>query len=55
MFRDVPIIWLYDPNDIAQMFKEDLENHPCRISHFAFEKYRNDHPELYNGGGIVMA
>lgn len=55
MFRDNKIVWLYDPNDFAQLFNDGLGNLPSRVSHFALEKYRQDHPEIYNGGGLVMA
>ncbi|CAG9800111.1 unnamed protein product [Chironomus riparius] len=47
------IVWLYDPNDIAQIFNDGIGNFPCRRSHLALQKYRQDRPETYRSGGIL--
>lgn len=47
------IVWLYDPNDIAQIFNDGIGNFPCRRSHLALQHYRHQRPETYNSGGIL--
>lgn len=47
------IVWLYDPNDIAQIFNDGIGNFPCRRSHLALQKYRQNRPETYRSGGIL--
>lgn len=53
MLPGVSIVWLYDPNNIAQIFNDGPGNYPCRRSHLAVEKYRKDRPKIYNCGGLL--
>lgn len=53
MLPGISIVWLYDPADIAQMFNDGSGNFPCRRSHLALKKFREDRPEIYNTGGLL--
>lgn len=54
MLPGVSIVWLYDPDDIAQLFNSDQQgNFPCRKSHLALAKYRNDRPNVYRTAGLL--
>lgn len=48
----VNIVWLYDPNDIEHLFRNE-GIYPRRRSHLALEKYRLDKPHVYNTGGLL--
>lgn len=53
MVPGVSVVWLFEPNDIAQLFNESPGNFPRRRSHLALEKYRKDRPEIYRSGGLL--
>lgn len=53
MLPGVSVVWLYNPNDIAEIFNDGVGNWPCRRSHLALEKFRSDRPEIYRTGGIL--
>lgn len=53
MLPGVSIIWIYDPNDIAQIFNDGPGNYPSRRSHLALEKYRKDRPNVYRTAGLL--
>lgn len=53
MIPGVNILWLYDPNDIAEMFRDEPGNFPRRQSHMALAKYRKDRPGIYRTGGLL--
>ncbi|KAJ8669898.1 hypothetical protein QAD02_001157, partial [Eretmocerus hayati] len=48
-----PIVWVFRPEDIAEVFKADLGRWPERRSHKALLKYRLDRRNLYNTGGLI--
>ncbi|XP_014221136.1 cytochrome P450 302a1, mitochondrial [Trichogramma pretiosum] len=48
-----PIVWVYQPDDIAEVFKADSGRHPERRSHRALYKYRTDRRHVYNTGGLL--
>lgn len=48
----VNIVWLFDPNDIETMYRNEGKC-PMRRSHLALEKYRLDRPNIYNSGGLL--
>nr|AIL94171.1 cytochrome P450 CYP302A1 [Tigriopus japonicus] len=45
-------VWLFNPEDIQKMYETEGKC-PARRSHLALEKYRLDHPESYNNGGLL--
>lgn len=47
------IIWVFRPEDIAEMFKAEAGLHPERKSHLALYKYRKDRSNVYNNGGLL--
>lgn len=49
----VNIIWVYRPEDIAEIFKSESGKHPERHSHLALLKYRKDRSDVYNSGGLL--
>lgn len=53
MVPGVSIVWLYEPDDIAQVFVENSGDYPRRRSHLALQKYRKDRPEVYRSGGLL--
>lgn len=53
MIPGVNILWIYDPNDIAEMFREEPGNFARRQSHMALAKYRKDRPEIYRTAGLL--
>lgn len=53
MVPGVSLLWLYDPNDIAQIFNDGPGNFPSRRSHLALEKYRKDRPSVYRTAGLL--
>lgn len=53
MIPGVNIVWLFDPNDIAEVFKDGPGNLPRRRSHLALAKYRNDRPDVYRTSGLL--
>lgn len=53
MLPGVSVVWLYNPNDIAQIFNDSPSNPPCRRSHLALDKIRRDQPDVYNNGGLL--
>lgn len=53
MVPGVSIVWIYDPNDIAQIYNDGPNNFPCRRSHLALEKYRKDRPDVYRTAGLL--
>ncbi|XP_011500081.1 PREDICTED: cytochrome P450 302a1, mitochondrial [Ceratosolen solmsi marchali] len=48
-----PIVWVFRPEDIAEVFKADTGHYPERRSHRALFKYRKDRSNLYNTGGLL--
>ena len=46
-------VWVFRPEDIAEMFKSEVGLHPERRSHLALLKYRTDRKSIYNNGGLV--
>ncbi|KAL6261454.1 hypothetical protein P5V15_006546 [Pogonomyrmex californicus] len=48
-----PIIYVYQPEDIAEIFKAEIGLHPERRSHLALLKYRKDRNNVYNTGGLL--
>lgn len=50
---NVNVIWIYRPEDIAEIFKAESGLHPERRSHLALLKYRKDRPNIYNTGGLL--
>uniref|UniRef100_A0A336KNN7 CSON013431 protein n=1 Tax=Culicoides sonorensis TaxID=179676 RepID=A0A336KNN7_CULSO len=52
--RDASIVFLFDPDDIAKVLNEKGPGlFPCRRSHLALKKYRDDRPDVYNTGGLL--
>ncbi|XP_076632594.1 cytochrome P450 302a1, mitochondrial [Colletes latitarsis] len=49
----VNIVWIYRPEDIAEIFKAESGLHPERRSHLALLKYRKDRKDVYNTGGLL--
>ncbi|XP_011332052.1 cytochrome P450 302a1, mitochondrial [Ooceraea biroi] len=47
------IIWVFRPEDIAEIFKAEAGLHPERKSHLALLKYRKDRSNVYNTGGLL--
>ncbi|XP_076652888.1 cytochrome P450 302a1, mitochondrial isoform X1 [Halictus rubicundus] len=50
---NVNLVWVYKPEDIAEIFKAESGLHPERRSHLALSKYRKDRPDLYSTGGLL--
>ncbi|CAL7949211.1 unnamed protein product [Xylocopa violacea] len=50
---NVNVVWIYRPEDIAEIFKAESGLHPERRSHLALLKYRKDRKDLYNTGGLI--
>ncbi|XP_078044253.1 cytochrome P450 302a1, mitochondrial [Augochlora pura] len=50
---NVNVLWIYRPEDIAEIFKAESGLHPERRSHLALLKYRKDRPDLYSTGGLL--
>jgi ecdysteroid 25-hydroxylase CYP302A1 len=48
----VYVVWVFTPSDIEQVFRNE-GRYPERRSHLALQKYRNDHPNVYNSGGLL--
>ncbi|KAG5306600.1 CP302 protein, partial [Acromyrmex insinuator] len=48
-----PIVWVFRPEDIAEIFKAETGLHPKRRSHLALLKYRKDRTNVYNSGGLL--
>jgi ecdysteroid 25-hydroxylase CYP302A1 len=48
-----PIVWVFRPEDIAEVFKADTGHYPERRSHRALFKYRKDRSTVYNTGGLL--
>lgn len=48
----LPIIWIYDPEDIKAMFQAEGK-YPSRRSHLALEHYRKSKPDVYSNGGLL--
>lgn len=53
MLPGVSVVFVYDPDDIAQIFNEGSSDYPRRRSHLALEKYRKDRPEIYRTSGLL--
>ncbi|CAO1322094.1 unnamed protein product [Diamesa hyperborea] len=49
----VEVVWLFDPNDISKIFNDGTGNFPCRRSHLALKKYRDDRPNVYRTAGLL--
>ncbi|XP_076242279.1 cytochrome P450 302a1, mitochondrial [Calliopsis andreniformis] len=50
---NVNIVWIFRPEDIAEIFKAESGLHPERRSHLALLKYRKDRSDLYRTGGLL--
>lgn len=48
-----PVVWVFRPEDIAEIFKAEAGLHPKRRSHLALLKYRKDRSNVYNTGGLL--
>jgi len=48
----VPLLWVFTPSDIEKVFRYE-GRYPERRSHLALQKYRSDHPDIYNSGGLL--
>ncbi|XP_058801359.1 cytochrome P450 302a1, mitochondrial [Phymastichus coffea] len=46
-------VWVFRPEDIAEVFKADVGRYPERRSHRALHKYRADRPQIYKNGGLL--
>ncbi|XP_015605352.1 cytochrome P450 302a1, mitochondrial [Cephus cinctus] len=49
----VHLVWIFRPEDIAEIFRAEMNLHPERRSHLALAKYRKDRPHIYNSGGLL--
>lgn len=49
----VPLVSVFQPEDIAAIFKAEVSLHPERRSHLALLKYRKDRSNIYNSGGLL--
>ncbi|XP_029669358.1 cytochrome P450 302a1, mitochondrial-like [Formica exsecta] len=47
------VVWVFRPEDIAEIFKAEAGLHPKRRSHLALLKYRTDRSNIYNNGGLI--
>ncbi|RXG62008.1 cytochrome, mitochondrial, partial [Armadillidium vulgare] len=52
LFGDVNLLFVFDPEDIAQVLSNDGQ-YPSRRSHIALQKYRLDRPHMYSSGGLL--
>ncbi|OAD56756.1 hypothetical protein WN48_02992 [Eufriesea mexicana] len=50
---NVNVIWVFRPEDIAEIFKAESGLHPERRSHLALLKYRKDRTDVYRTGGLL--
>ncbi|XP_043528320.1 cytochrome P450 302a1, mitochondrial [Frieseomelitta varia] len=50
---NVNIVWVFRPEDIAEIFKAESGLYPERRSHLALLKYRKDRTDIYNTGGLL--
>ncbi|XP_066999639.2 cytochrome P450 302a1, mitochondrial [Anabrus simplex] len=48
----VNLVWVFTPEDIEMVYRSE-GRYPERRSHLAIQKYRGDHPEIYNTGGLL--
>ena len=46
-------MWIFKPEDIAEVFKADNGKYPERRSHRALNKYRLDRKNVYDSGGLI--
>ncbi|XP_034943808.1 cytochrome P450 302a1, mitochondrial [Chelonus insularis] len=49
----VNTVWVFRPEDIAEIFKAEIGKYPERRSHLALLKYRKDRSHVYNTGGLL--
>ncbi|XP_051158005.1 cytochrome P450 302a1, mitochondrial isoform X2 [Leptopilina boulardi] len=47
------IVWVFRPEDIAEVFKSEYGKIPARRSHLALYKYRTDRKTVYKTGGLL--
>ncbi|XP_072766789.1 cytochrome P450 302a1, mitochondrial [Anoplolepis gracilipes] len=47
------VVWVFQPEDIAKIFKAETNFHPERRSHLGLLKYRTDRSNIYNNGGLI--
>lgn len=47
------IVWVFHPEDIAEVFKSEYGQIPARKSHLALYKYRTDKKTIYKTGGLL--
>ncbi|XP_017887068.2 cytochrome P450 302a1, mitochondrial, partial [Ceratina calcarata] len=50
---NVNVLWVFRPEDIAEILKAESGLHPERRSHLALLKYRKDRKQIYNTGGLI--
>ncbi|XP_031849352.1 cytochrome P450 302a1, mitochondrial [Nomia melanderi] len=50
---NVNVVWVYRPEDIAEIFRAESGLHPERRSHLALLKYRKDRADVYSTGGLL--
>ncbi|KAK1120079.1 hypothetical protein K0M31_012803 [Melipona bicolor] len=50
---NVNVVWVFRPEDIAEIFKAESGLYPERRSHLALLKYRKDRTDIYNTGGLL--
>lgn len=48
-----PIVWVYRPEDMVEVFNADKGHYPERWSHRALYKYRTDRKDVYRTGGLL--
>lgn len=53
MVPGVSVVFIYEPNDIAEIYKEGSSEFPRRRSHLALDQYRKDRPEIYRTSGLL--
>lgn len=46
-------VWIFEPDDIAEVFKNENKQNPQRRSHLALLKYRKDRKNVYKSGGLL--
>ncbi|XP_043269589.1 cytochrome P450 302a1, mitochondrial [Venturia canescens] len=46
-------VWVFKPDDIAEVYKSEVGSYPERRSHLALLKYRKDRSNVYNTGGLL--